>query len=144
MTGQRITNLRHKKKGAAEAAPILARWLTDELELEPDADAEVERRLVLWGRAAQQRVDRFAEVQVRRAGAELRVLVVAGDAALVEQVERLGHERQTARAGDLHRPCGLQIELALARRPFPEAVDRLDARSTSSDGDFTRAVVVGV
>src|SRR5215831_6937438 len=132
-----------KRKGGRRSGPLLTRELW-RLEPETDADAKVERRLVLRGRARQQRVHRLAEIGVGGAGAQLRVLIVAVDAPLVEQVERFGHEREPAAAGELQRPGGLQIQLAFERRALQEAVDRLDARSTSGHGNFARAVVVRV
>src|SRR6185312_8889954 len=122
-TAARISGI---KKGAARRRPPIlrparaGRYESDRLELEPRADAERERRLVLRRRSAEERVHRLAEVGVRRAGVQLRVLIVARDALLVEQVEHVRHERQAAVAVQLERPRGFEVHLALERRALHE------------------------
>src|SRR6185295_8704748 len=141
----------HKKRGPPGSGPQYyvrlkpdATNVPNRLELEPDADAQVARRLELGRRARQQRVDRLAEIRIRRARVQLQVLIVVGDALLVEQVEHVREERDLVVAAQRTRPRGLKIELAFERRALHEAVHRLDARATRRGRDFTRARVVRV
>src|SRR5262245_47456128 len=84
------------KDGPRSFVAVPCESIKSRLELESDTDASVERGLELRRIAAQDRADRLAEIRIGRAGVDLRVLIVVTHAALVEQVEHVGHEHHPA------------------------------------------------